>query len=102
MKDACTEAAGDTSAATDSEVGVFCGKYKTEVPEGYFEYLINRLQEGKKRKNAVTLEPEDEARARKTVVAGSRRQAEEPRTSGGRGVCVVHLHRIDTRQLTVL
>ena len=34
----------------DFEVGVFCGKYKTEVPAGYFEHL-NEIR-GKKRKIA--------------------------------------------------
>jgi amidophosphoribosyltransferase len=35
---------------TDFEVGVFCGKYKTEVPAGYFEHLNE--SRGKKRKMA--------------------------------------------------
>ncbi|TDZ15966.1 Amidophosphoribosyltransferase [Colletotrichum orbiculare MAFF 240422] len=40
LKDACIEAAGDKATEiTDFEVGVFCGKYKTVVPSGYFAHL---------------------------------------------------------------
>ena len=49
LKAACAEASTN-SEINDFEVGVFCGKYKTEVPEGYFEHL-NELR-GKKRKIA--------------------------------------------------
>lgn len=49
----------------DFEVGVFCGKYKTEVPEGYFEHL-NEVR-GKKRKMAE----DASAGGPQTVVASS-------------------------------
>ncbi|KAL2016128.1 hypothetical protein VTK56DRAFT_4247 [Thermocarpiscus australiensis] len=49
LKAACMEAA-PAGQVKDFEVGVFCGKYKTEVPEGYFEHL-NEVR-GKKRKMA--------------------------------------------------
>ncbi|KAK3359126.1 phosphoribosyltransferase-like protein [Lasiosphaeria hispida] len=49
LKASCTEASPDFHIK-DFEVGVFCGKYKTEVPEGYFE-LLNESR-GKKRKMA--------------------------------------------------
>lgn len=48
LKDACIEAAEGTSQVKDFEVGVFCGEYKTEVPEGYFEHL-RQLRRGKKK-----------------------------------------------------
>lgn len=51
----------------DFEVGVFCGKYKTEVPEGYFEHL-NEVR-GKKRKMAE--DASAGAGGSQTVVASS-------------------------------
>lgn len=45
LKAACTEASG--GKITEFEVGVFCGTYQTEVPEGYFDHLNE--QRGKKR-----------------------------------------------------
>lgn len=47
LKAACFEAAPDTPVK-DFEVGVFCGKYVTPVPDGYFEHLSE--MRGKKRK----------------------------------------------------
>ncbi|KAI0397089.1 amidophosphoribosyltransferase-like protein [Xylariaceae sp. FL0594] len=38
LKQACAEAAPE-GGPKDFEVGVFCGKYQTPVPEGYFEHL---------------------------------------------------------------
>ncbi|KAJ4302279.1 amidophosphoribosyltransferase [Collariella sp. IMI 366227] len=49
LKAACMEVTHRTNVK-DFEVGVFCGKYKTEVPAGYFEHL-NEIR-GKKRKMA--------------------------------------------------
>lgn len=54
LKAACMEAAESTSQVQDFEVGVFCGKYVTEVPEGYIENL-SELRSGKRwQKAAVT------------------------------------------------
>ncbi|PHH91502.1 hypothetical protein CDD83_231 [Cordyceps sp. RAO-2017] len=47
LKAACMEAAEGTSEVEDFEVGVFSGKYITEVPEGYFEHLSD-LRNGKR------------------------------------------------------
>ena len=49
LKAACAEASPN-SEIKDFEVGVFCGTYKTDVPEGYFEHLNE--SRGKKRKMA--------------------------------------------------
>ncbi|KAI1159407.1 nucleophile aminohydrolase [Nemania serpens] len=47
LTQACAEAAPN-GGVKDFEVGVFCGKYQTAIPEGYFDHL-NKLR-GKKRK----------------------------------------------------
>lgn len=39
LKAACMEAVDSTSKVTDFEVGVFCGNYRTPVPDKYFERL---------------------------------------------------------------
>ena len=51
LKASCIEAAEGPTEIEDFEVGVFCGKYVTDVPEGYFEHL-SRLR-GKERKTAA-------------------------------------------------
>lgn len=51
LKAACTEASPG-GQIKDFEIGVFCGSYKTEVPEGYFEHL-NDLRRGKTTHPAV-------------------------------------------------
>ncbi|KAH0525939.1 hypothetical protein TsFJ059_009337 [Trichoderma semiorbis] len=50
LKDACTEAADDTNDVKEFEVGVFSGKYITEVPDGYFEHISQLRGKNKKRK----------------------------------------------------
>ncbi|CAJ2506541.1 Uu.00g006710.m01.CDS01 [Anthostomella pinea] len=55
---ACTEAAPE-GEVKDFEVGVFCGKYKTEVPVGYFEHLDELRGKGKKRKLPDAVEGQD-------------------------------------------
>ncbi|OLN81220.1 Amidophosphoribosyltransferase [Colletotrichum chlorophyti] len=63
LKAACVEAVDDgkESVVTDFEVGVFCGKYKTAVPSGYFSHL-HQLHEPKV-KNATTTDGKAEASA---------------------------------------
>jgi len=60
------EAAESESDVKGFEVGVFCGKYKTEVPKGYFEHL-GQLQ-GKKRQNTVSADEEEEGSEGETVL----------------------------------
>ncbi|KAL1840485.1 hypothetical protein VTJ49DRAFT_437 [Mycothermus thermophilus] len=55
LKAACMEAAPADTKVTDFEVGVFCGEYKTPVPDGYFD-LLNEVR-GKKRKMAEAAAP---------------------------------------------
>jgi len=48
LKAACAELSPRDPKTQDFEVGVFCGKYCTPVPDGYLEHLDE--QRGKKRK----------------------------------------------------
>lgn len=50
LKASCIEAADGPTEIDDFEVGVFCGKYVTDVPEGYFEHLSELRGKGKSRK----------------------------------------------------
>ncbi|KAK2594856.1 hypothetical protein QQS21_007406 [Conoideocrella luteorostrata] len=50
LKAACHEAAEGTSQVQDFEVGVFCGQYVTDVPEGYFTHL-SEIRNGKQGQN---------------------------------------------------
>ncbi|KAM0264869.1 hypothetical protein ACHAQJ_000385 [Trichoderma viride] len=50
---ACIEAAEGKNEIQEFEVGVFSGKYKTEVPQGYFEHLSNIR--GNKEKNGTSI-----------------------------------------------
>ncbi|KAF4124256.1 amidophosphoribosyltransferase, partial [Geosmithia morbida] len=54
LKAACLEAAETKTDVEDFEVGVFCGKYVTDVPEGYFERLsdIRNVEKQKKKKES--------------------------------------------------
>lgn len=54
LKAACLEAADSKSEVKDFEVGVFCGKYVTGVPEGYFEHLSD-LRNGRRGKAATLM-----------------------------------------------
>jgi amidophosphoribosyltransferase len=78
LKAACM-AVAPGGKVKDFEVGVFCGKYKTEVPEGYFEHL-NEIR-GRKRKMA-------EEAGTQTAVAngGAVNVAKRSLTDGGAGL----------------
>lgn len=62
LKAACTEANDGTSEVKDFEVGVFCGEYKTPVPDDYFE-RSSMLYGNKKRKSAAVSGEEADASA---------------------------------------
>lgn len=59
LKDACLEVAPN-GPVTGFEVGVFCGSYVTEVPEGYLERL-NKIRGVKSDKLEVIAETQAEA-----------------------------------------
>jgi len=69
LQAACIEAAEGESKVKGFEVGVFCGKYVTDVPEGYFEHL-SRLR-GKKGKKTAVVAAEEEAGASAVLIANS-------------------------------
>lgn len=70
LKASCIEAAEGPTEIDDFEVGVFCGKYVTDVPEGYFEHL-SRLR-GKERKTAArAIEAAEPGQGHATVVTNS-------------------------------
>lgn len=67
LKAACFEAIEGPTEITDFEVGVFCGKYQTDVPESYFDHIAELRARGKKRKN-----PEEEISGmKKPTLVGS-------------------------------
>lgn len=70
MKAACIEAAEGPTDIDDFEVGVFCGRYVTDVPDGYFEHL-SRLR-GKERKTvARAIEGGESGQGEATLVTNS-------------------------------
>ncbi|KAH8812265.1 phosphoribosyltransferase-like protein [Xylogone sp. PMI_703] len=82
LKSACMEAIEATSEVEDFEVGVFCGKYVTEVPEGYFKHLSD-LRHGKKaQKDGIT---NVEAGRDDDGLVGNSGPVNEPRENGKNG-----------------
>jgi amidophosphoribosyltransferase len=75
LKAACIEAAEGECKVKDFEVGLFNGRYITEVPEGYFEHL-SQLR-GKKRKAVVGVT--DMGAGRAMLVANSGPMGMAPR-----------------------
>ncbi|KAI9731835.1 MAG: amidophosphoribosyltransferase [Claussenomyces sp. TS43310] len=69
LQAACIEAAEGESKIKGFEVGVFCGKYVTDVPEGYFEHL-SRLR-GKKGNKTAGAAAEREAGGGAFLIANS-------------------------------
>ncbi|RMJ12196.1 hypothetical protein CDV36_008148 [Fusarium kuroshium] len=68
LKAACLDAIDGETQIKDFEVGVFCGKYQTDVPESYFEHLSEIRAKGKKRKN---VEEEGSDAKKLTLVSNS-------------------------------
>lgn len=70
LKASCIEAAEGPTEIEDFEVGVFCGKYVTDVPEGYFEHL-SRLRGKEKKTVARAIEAGGTGSVHATVVTNS-------------------------------
>lgn len=70
LKASCIEAAEGPTEIEDFEVGVFCGKYVTDVPEGYFEHL-SRLRGKEKKTVARAIEAGGTGSGHATVVTNS-------------------------------
>lgn len=70
LKASCIEAAEGPTEIEDFEVGVFCGKYVTDVPEGYFEHL-SRLRGKEKKTAARAIEAGGTGSVHATVVTNS-------------------------------
>ena len=68
LKAACLDAIDGETQIKDFEVGVFCGKYQTDVPESYFEHISEIRAKGKKRKN---VEEEGSDAKKLTLVSNS-------------------------------
>ncbi|KAM3528810.1 hypothetical protein NHJ13051_002211 [Beauveria bassiana] len=67
LKAACLEAIEGETQIKDFEVGVFSGKYQTDVPESYFQHLSElRASKGQKRKPADEAGPDSK---KLTVIA---------------------------------
>lgn len=54
LKAACYDAKEEGSQVENFEIGVFQGRYVTDVPEGYFEHLSSLRNAGKPKTNGVT------------------------------------------------
>ena len=70
LKAACLEAIEGETLIKDFEVGVFNGKYQTDVPESYFQHLSEIRAKGKKRKNEEAVIPAG-ADAKKLTLVGN-------------------------------
>ncbi|KAF1738453.1 Amidophosphoribosyltransferase [Beauveria bassiana] len=87
LKDACLEAIEGETQIKDFEVGVFSGKYQTDVPESYFQHLSElRASKGQKRKPADEAGPDSKkltviANGGPTNVPSSEATEREPMTS---------------------